>query len=209
MDKKDPIPFRAKSREKRLARMRPGRSAGPQSRQNPPNGGELDEVKAYWQHFIRAPLGGKGRFYWTDRMLWGNAILTGLLAMIVSAFRVGFHPLTLITAGINLFFIFVLVYYLLPWVTYFLMSRMGVRQASVDQVKLAVIMLSGWVTIALLLGLVPRFQPFLSDAGLLWFAILLYLAVKRTHKSRPLPAALATLGGLLSVLLVQMLLTYL
>ncbi|NMP23598.1 hypothetical protein [Sulfobacillus harzensis] len=140
-------------------------------------------------------------------MLWGNAILTALVAMVVDGIRIGFRPFTLITAGIDVFFVFVLAYYLLPWVMYFLLNRMKVRQASVDQVKHDVIVLSGWVALAVLLGLVPWLQPYLYAAAGLWVVIAIFWLVRRTLKAPWVPVAAATLGGSLSVLIVQMLLT--
>ncbi len=208
MDKKDPIPFRARRREKRASRARTsvGRSQG--SRRAPANPGELDDVHAYWVHFLKSPL-GRSRFYWTDRMLWGNAILTGLLAMVVAGVRIGLQPLTIVTVGINVFFVFVLVYYLMPWVIDFLLNRLGVRQSTVDAIKLNVIALSGWLTIALLLKLVPWVQPFVYDAALLWASLLLFWAVRRLSRGPWYTALAATLGGVVSIAIVQWLLTYL
>lgn len=208
MDKKDPIPFRARRREKRAARAQRTVRRPPGPRRPSAHPGELDDMRAYWTHFLKSPLGG-GRFYWTDRMLWGNAIFTGLIAMIVAGVRIGFQPLTIITVGINSFFLFVLVYYLMPWVMDFLLNRLGVRQSAVDPIKLDVIALSGWLAIALLLRLVPLVQPFLYDAVLLWATILLFWAVRRIMRAPWYAALAATLGGVLSVVIVQWLLTYL
>jgi hypothetical protein len=97
MDRKRPISFQARRKERRQQRTRAG------------TGGEFDEVVRYWQQFVRHPWSGSGRFFWTERMFWGNAILGGAVAMAAGILEAGLHPLLLVVLFINVFFLFVLV----------------------------------------------------------------------------------------------------
>ncbi len=198
MDKKDPIPFRAKKRERQMTRNR-----GP----SPAGGGELDDVRAYWQRFFHQPFGGPGRLLWTDRMFWGNALAAALLTAIATGVEAGFQVLLIITSAINTFFIFFLIYYLMAWVTQWLLVRLNVRQASTDAIRLELIVLSGWLVAVSLLRIIPLFQPWLYDASVVGFGILAALAVRRSARASWRNAGLATLGGGLSVIIVSMLLT--
>lgn len=207
MDKKDPIPFRARQRQHRAARKVTPPRQRPVPRP-PSKPGELDDVRAYWTRLVHEPFAGPGRFYWTDRMLWGNALLTALASMVITAVRLGgLHILALFSEGINTFFVFFLVYYLFSWVCWWLLVRLGQRQASVDTLKLDMIVVSGWLAMVVLLGLVPYLQPWLYSAALLGFAVLTVRAVRRSIRAPWSASMMSAAGGLISVLLVQIILT--
>lgn len=204
MDKKDPIPFNSRKRQKRV------KDARTQSRyQQPPRrptDGALDDVRAYWTHFIRAPFAGPGRFYWTERMLWGNAVIAGILSLIGTAIVVGFAPLTLISYAINAVFVFFVVYYLMTWVINWILIRMGSRQHFTDALRLEMIVLSGWLVVVSLVRLVPIAQPLLYDAAILVFGILTLIAVHRVARVTWTKAILSSLGGAIAVILLLMIL---
>lgn len=216
MGKKDPIPFQQKKRERT---GRPGRKGAPKPRSGkkpgPPNrpvstprgAGETQEVRLYWSHFIRQPFAGPGRFLWTERMLWGNALIAAVLTTIGITIEIGFSLLTMISVFINAFFLFFLVYYLFPWVADWVFRKLKVYASSVDGLKLEMIVLSGWLVIVSLMRLVPFYYPLPYWTAALLFGVLMLIAVHRRVRSSWGQAALATAAGGLAVAVVMLILS--
>ncbi len=198
MDRKDPISFQARKRERRQ-KQRGRTPAGPS---RPTGAGELDDVRMYWQRFLRHPFQGPGRLLWTERMFWGNALVAGIATGVGSLLETHFQLMALIYRFIGAFFLFVLMYYLFPWVTAWLLQRMGSRHSSVDGLKLELIVLSGWLAIANLTRLIPYYSPLPYYAAILGFAVLAILAAKRQTRANWLKTLGAGAGGMLSVLVV-------
>jgi len=197
MNKKDPISFKDRKRQKKITHYQP-----------PRGGGELDDVRTYWVRFFHNPFAGPGRLMWTERMLWGNALIAGILTIVGGIFAFGFKPLTLFSLFINAFFVFFLVYYLMPWVMNWILIRLQVRQSSVDSLKLEMIVISGWLVAVNLIRLIPYIQPLLYDCSVLLFGILTVLSIRRVTRASWGQAILSSLGGALSVVIVLTILAY-
>ncbi|PSR21784.1 MAG: hypothetical protein C7B45_09370 [Sulfobacillus acidophilus] len=207
MDKRDPISFQQRKRERQAKRAGVVKQR-PTQRPSPARaGGETDDVREYWARFIHHPFSGSGRFLWTERMLWGNALLASILTTIGIAVEVGFHLLTMISVFINAFFLFFLAYYLFPWVADWILRQHQKRVSSVDTLKLEMIVLSGWLVIASLVRLVPVYYPLPYFAALLAFAVLVMVAVHRQVRVPWSQSALATAGGVMSVAIVMAILS--
>ncbi len=201
MGKKDPIPFQPRKRQ------RGAKTKSKSARRPPaPQGGETDEVREYWRHFFQHPFSAPARYRWTERMLWGNALLAALLTTIGTALESGFHFLLLISTFINVFFLFFLVYYLFPWVVDWILHQLKVRGAYVDAVKLEVIVLSGWLTIASLFRLIPEYSPWPAVAALAAFAVLTLFALQRRIRAPWMKTIPAWAGGVFSVAIITVIL---
>ncbi|MCY0898373.1 MAG: hypothetical protein OWU33_05465 [Firmicutes bacterium] len=198
MDKKQPISFQARKRERRTKK--------PPTRR-PPNQrpGELDDVRLYWQQFIAHPLAGPGRFLWTERMLWGNSLLAGVITTFGIMLEFGFHFLMLLAVFVNAFFLFFLVYYVLPWVADWVLKQFHVYQSSVDGIKRQMIVISGWLVVVNLLRLVPVAHSLLYDAAFVGFFALVAMALHRQTRApwgATIAAALASLIAVWLILIV-------
>ncbi len=198
MDRKDPISFQARKRERRQKQ----RSRGPGKPSGPVGGGELDEVRMYWQRFVRHPFQGPGRLLWTERMFWGNALVAGIFTGLGDLIEKHFQLMAMVYAFISAFFLFALMYYVFPWVTTWLLQRIGVKNSSVDGLKLELIVLSGWLTIVNLISLVPYYSPLPYYAAMVGFAVLVLLATKRQTRTNGMQTFWAGAGGMLAVLVV-------
>jgi hypothetical protein len=203
--KKDPIPFQL--RKKQRAQAKKGRAARrPPNVRPPTSGGELDEVLIYWRQFAAKPFDGPGRNFWTERMLWGNAILTALATMLGLALEDGFRLYVMVGSFVNVFFLFALAYYVIPWVTDWIFRKLHIPASNVDGLKVEMIVLSGWLVVASLIRLIPFFQPLPYWGAMLGFAVLIVLAVHRRVRSTWGQSALAgggaaiVLGALLLIL---------
>lgn len=205
MGKKEPIPFQLRKKQRAQAKRNaaPRRPLPPNARP-PQSGGELDEVLVYWRHFAPHPLAGPGRYLWTERMLWGNAILAALGTMLGLALELGFHLFTLVGSFINAFFLFMLAYYLVPWVADWIFRHQQVRASTVDGIKLDIIFLSGWLVVVSFLRLIPYAAPLPYWIAMVGFAVLLIGALHRRIRSTWLQATLA--GGGACIALVALLL---
>ncbi len=211
LDKKDPIPFQSRKRQRAQRKVPPRKGAvKPRSssvRPVGPRGGETDDVRDYWHRFLRHPLSGPGRLLWTERMLWGNALLAALLTTAGIVVEFGFRFLTIISVFINAFFLFFLAYYMFPWVVDWIFHRQHVHASTVDGLKVEMIVLSGWLVIASLAHLVPFYAPLPYSAALLACGILALFAVHRRVRASWVKTALATAGGALSVAVVMAILS--
>lgn len=207
VDKRDPIPFQQRKRERQAKRAQ---ASKPNPMQRPSAGrpgGETDDVRDYWARFVHHPFSGPGRLLWTERMLWGNALLAAILTTIGSMLEVGFRLLTMISVFINAFFLFFLAYYLFPWVADWILRQRQVRASTVDSLKLEMIVLSGWLVIASLIRLVPFYSPLPYFAALLAFGVLVMLAMHQRIRVSWSQSALATAGGIFSVAIVMAILS--
>lgn len=195
MDKKL-ISLRDKRRERRI-----------QSRKPPRRPGELDDVLVYWQRMIRNPLQMAGRQYWTERMLWGNALLAGLLQAVGLTVWQGIHPLIFITTVVNTLFLFFLVYYVMTYVISWILERTGQRIVNLDSLRTGLIVLSGWLLVLELLPLIP--VPYLYGAGILGFSLLVLRSVHYATRASWSRIVLATAGGEVLIAVIMMLLAHL
>lgn len=198
MDKKQPIPFRNKKRERQTARYQPS-----------PGTGELADVRTYWLRFLHNPWGGPGRLIWTERMFWGNALIAGLLTAVGTAIMAGFQPILIVSLFIDAFFNFFLVYYLMTWVIDWVLVRMGAHQSSTTALRLEMIVLSGWLVLVNLFRLIPVLVPFLFDLAMLAFGVLTILAVRRQTHADWFKAIVASLAGGVAMVLLLTLMAHL
>lgn len=140
-------------------------------------------------------------------MLWGNALLAAIITTVGVVLESGFSFGLLISVFINAFFLFVLMYYMFPWVVDWIFHRQRVHASSVDGLKLEMIVLSGWLVIVSVVRLIPYFAPLPYLAALLAFGVLTLFAVRRRVRAGWAPTALATAGGLVSVAVVMAILS--
>lgn len=206
MGKKDPIPFEQRKRERsgrKASPKKPGKKTSPPARPVPARGGETNDVRLYWSHFFRQPFAVPGRYLWTERMLWGNALIAAILTTVGSSLERGLHLSVIIPAFINAFFVFFLVYYVFPWVADWIFHRMKVHASNVDGLKLDMIVLSGWLVIVTLTRIIPFFSPLPYWTASLLFGVLMLLAVHRRVRSSWREALLATVGGWMAVAVIM------
>lgn len=208
LGKKSPIPFQQRKREragKKASKQPPKkpRSSYPMSAKS----GQPDDVRLYWSHFIQNPFAGPGRFFWTERMLWGNALIAALLTTLGATLEVGFHFLAMITVFINAFFLFFLFYYLFPWVADWIFRQLKITSTTVDGMKGEVIVISGWLVALSLTRLIPFYAPLAYWVASVLFAVLLLVALHRRIRTTWFQAALATAGGSLAVAIAMMILS--
>lgn len=196
MDKKDPIPFRAKRRER-------------QQRVRPATPGELDDFRVYWSRFFRGPFKGPGRDVWTERMLWGNALFAGLVRALATLFTTGFSVLYMVTVLINTFFVFFLVYYIMSWVMNWILVRWQLRTASTGYLRLEMIVLSGFLVVMSLLPLIPSVGGYAYPLGMVGFGVLVVIHAHRAVRASWTQSMISTLGGGLAVIAIQILLSHL
>ncbi len=207
VDKRDPIPFQQRKRERQAKRTGSAKQRQMQRPSPMRAGGETDDVRDYWVRFIHHPFAGPGRFLWTERMMWGNALLAAILTTIGVTVEVGFHILAMISVFINAFFLFFLAYYMFPWVADWILRQRHKHVSSVDALKLEMVVLSGWLVIASLVRLVPFYYPIPYFAALLAFSVLVMAAVHRHVRVTWSESALATAGGVVSVAIVMAILS--
>jgi len=200
MEQKPPIPFRPR---KRSANRSSRRSGSPAKAARRPS--ETEDVVAYWAHFIREPIPRPGKFYWTERMLWGNALLAALGMVVATAVVSGFAPMLLLTRFINAFFLFFLFYYAYPWIAVWVLGKRHVMRTSVDDLKTGIIMGSGWLVIATWGQLIPL--PFAADVFWLLWAVILTVLLKRIARTTWTTAGLASGTGWLSVMIINLILS--
>ncbi|AEW05504.1 hypothetical protein Sulac_2014 [Sulfobacillus acidophilus DSM 10332] len=199
MQQKPPIPFRPRKRSPNRSSRRSG---SPKSVRRP---SETEDVVEYWTRFIRQPIPKPGKFYWTERMLWGNALLAALVMVVATAVVSGFAPMLLLTRFINTFFLFFLFYYAYPWIAAWVLQKFHVLRASVDDLKTGIIMGSGWLVIATWGQLIPL--PFAADVFWLLWAVILAILLKRIARTTWTTAGLATGAGWLSVMIINLILS--
>lgn len=179
---KGPIPFRP-------------RLGGKGGRRPPHGGGEIDEWLWYWRERIRRPLALGGRSFWTERMLYGNAIAGGILLAISETLRFGFNVLGIASAILNALFVAFIWYYAVPWLSEWIHGALSPARRSPDTpgLKNELIAFSG---IFILLPLVT----FLSFIGALWVAwavtaVLLWRVLRVYFPGSALAVTLEALAG--------------
>lgn len=184
---KKPISFKSQSRRRRLEkqyRPRPRKQVH-----------EWDDLVDYWRLFIRNPFQLAGRAVWTERMLWSNAILAGLLAALQIFLVAGFHLLTLLSASIDLLFDAFLFYYALSWLIVWILNRTepSQRRYDVDILRRQAIVYSGWLVIGVLARWIPF--PYVVPLIVLLVVILGIRAVRWLYNVTWIRAAASVLSG--------------
>lgn len=166
---KGPIPFRP-------------RPAGKGGRRPPQGGGEIDEWLWYWRERLRHPLALGGRSFWTERMLYGNAIAGGILLAVSETVRFGFNVLGIASAILNALFIAFIWYYAVPWLSAWIHGALSSVRRPPDTagLKNELIAFSG---VFVVLPLVTFFSfgvalwiAWATTAVLLWRVLRLYFA---------------------------------
>ncbi len=188
------ISFRDKQRKRQQSR-------GPQRpRSGPPH--EWDDLVWYWRRILQSPLQLAGRQGWTERMMWSNAILAGLIRIIGLTIMDGFHLLLILTTFVNMLFLAFLFYYGMTWVIDWVVGRTRGSHPyfSVADLRREVIVLSGWIVIFALLALIPA--PFFSLLALLGFAAMLVRAVHQVYRVTWGQTLMASAAGILSIVAV-------
>lgn len=165
-------------------------------------------MRLYWSRFIHHPLGGNGRFLWTERMLWGNGLIAGILTTLGISLEIGFKFFTMISVFIDAFFLFFLFYYLFPWIADWTFRQLKVPASTIDGMKSDIITLSGWLVLVNLMRLVPFYYPLPYWVASILFSVLLLLAMHRRIRSSWGQAVLATASGAMAVALVTLILAH-
>lgn len=140
------ISFRDKQRRRRQS------GSGGRKQSGRPR--EWDDLALYWKRMIRNPLQLSGRQVWTDRMLWSNALVAGILRAIALTIFGGFHFLLILTAVINTLFLAFLFYYGMTWVVDWVIGRAGNSRQhyAVSDLRTEMIVLSGLIVVYAILG---------------------------------------------------------
>lgn len=197
---KKPISFRTKQRERRQRQI-------PLSRQH---SGQWQDITVYWRRMAQDPFQFAGRQLWTESMLWINALAAGLIRAVGTLVWNGVHPMLFISTTVNGLFVAVMVYYLMTWVIAWVVNRLSVRRApmaSPDLLKPEIIVLSGWFLVLSALTWLPNPTPYwIAVAG---FAVLVGRAVQHSFGIEWYRAAVATVAGFASVVLLLQLLMHL
>ena len=130
-------------------RQRRRRQSGSGGRKSSGRPREWDDLALYWRRMIRNPVQLSGRQVWTDRMLWSNALVAGILRAIALTIFVGFHFLLILTAVINTLFLAFLFYYGMTWVVDWVMGRTGNSRQhyAVSDLRTEMIVLSGLIVV--------------------------------------------------------------
>ena len=132
-------------------------------------------------------------------MVWSNALVAGLIRVIILTITSGFHFLLLLTMFVNTLFVAFLFYYGMSWVTDWVIGRTGShrRYFSVTDLRREMIVLSGWIVLFVLLSLVP-FGIGQLVAVIGFFAMALR-AVRYVYRIPWGQALLATAAGMISM----------
>lgn len=198
---KKPISFKDHSRKRHMEKLyksKPRRQAR-----------EWDDLVDYWRYFLRNPTQVAGQGPWTDRMLWSNAIVAGILAAVRVLVFGGIHVMFMLSAVINTLFMAFLFYYALTWVVVWVLNRTepGRRTYAVDTVRVQAIVYSGWIVILTLLSWAPL--PGLVYLGALVLVVFGVRAVRQLYGVTWPRAVSSVLAGSLTMLIVIMILNHL
>ncbi|MDA8194708.1 MAG: hypothetical protein M0Z53_12035 [Thermaerobacter sp.] len=204
MEKK-PISLRDKRRQKTARRRTVTRPAVHRQALRSP--GDFDEVLVYWQRWLHNPFQTAGTLPWTERMLWGNALLAGILRAVILLFEQNFNIMLLVSAVLNTLFVFFLVYYAMTFVVGWVLARTGTRFKNMDGLRTETVVLSGWLALVAIAAVIP--VAYVLDVALLVFVGLFTRAVMRATRAPWWRSALATLTGSVLVLAVLSLLAHL
>ncbi|AUW94600.1 MAG: hypothetical protein C7B44_02095 [Sulfobacillus thermosulfidooxidans] len=198
---KKPISFKDHSRKRHMEKLYQ-RKARRQPR-------EWDDFLDYWHYFLRNPFQVASQGPWTDRMLWSNAIVAGILAALRVVAFIGFHVMFMLSAVINTLFIAFLFYYGLTWVIVWVLNRTepGRRSYAVDTIRVQAIVYSGWLIVLTLISWIP-----ISGLVYLAGAILVILGIRAVHQLYGVswPRAVSSmLAGSVSMIAIIMILNHL
>ncbi len=188
---KKPISFKSQSRRRRMEKQ-----YRPRVRKQVH---EWDDLVDYWRLFIRNPFQLAGRAVWTERMLWSNAIVAGLLAALQIFIVAGFHLLTLLSATIDTLFDAFLFYYALSWLIVWVVNRTepSQRRYDVDILRRQAIVYSGWLVIGVLARWIPF--PYVPDLIGLVVVVLGIRAVRWLYNVTWVRAAVSVLSGSVTI----------
>ncbi|CAB1127673.1 conserved membrane protein of unknown function [Candidatus Hydrogenisulfobacillus filiaventi] len=163
----------------------------PASGQRPSPGGDWS---LYWRQVLRRPLDHSERGYWTERMLWTNALAGGLLHGAVYLPRLA--VLGFFSTLINTLFEAAVFYYVLSWLAAWAVTPPGARRRGVlaDQwpARREVIGLSGGFLLAGLAFWLPEAWPVVPAV---LFLILWGLFVRGVHRAYRTSWSRALAGG--------------
>lgn len=168
---KDPIWFRSRAKKRPPARR-------PVARR--PRGSEIDEWLDYWRERARRPLALGGRSFWTERMLYGNALAGGLFLAVIEIWKIGFSVLGFISAVLNVLFLAFIWYYAVPWLTSAIHGGMSphLRPPDTAGLKNELIAYSGIFALAPLLAIASFSLAFwvgwILIAAILWRMLRFY-----------------------------------
>ncbi|WP_053958741.1 hypothetical protein [Sulfobacillus thermosulfidooxidans] len=182
---KKPISFKSHSRRRRLEKQyRPRKTVH-----------EWDDLVDYWRLFIPNPAQLSDRGPWTERMLWSNAILAGLISALRIWLFAGFHLLVMLSVAINTLFDMFLFYYALTWIVVWILNRTETahKRYEVDTLRKQAIAYSGWLVILVVAAWIP--VPFLSIGIGLIIAVLGIRAVHFLYGVNWLRSAASVLSG--------------
>lgn len=156
---------------------------------------EWDDLRAYWHNIFKHPLTFGERTFWTDRMLWSNAIVAGILRAIASVMYGGFNPLLLFTALINTLFVAFLLLYGFSWIVRWILGKFSKHKAMVNQngIHTQIIIQSGWLIIFSLFTFVP--YPWTIDIVFFAFFLMLWRGIHHVSNLGWFKTLVATLGG--------------
>ncbi len=162
---KGPISFQS-----HLKKRRPHGSG--RRRQQHPH--ELDEWFDYWRERLAKPLALGGRSFWTERMLYGNALVGGLILAGVETWKFGFSILGFATAVLNMVFMAFIWYFGVPWLTGAIHSAMTSSRRPPDSagLKNELIAFSGLFVVVSLLALISLSLAFWL--GWIMFAVTIF-----------------------------------
>jgi hypothetical protein len=151
-----------------------------------------------------------GRGPWTDRMLWSNAIVAGLLGAIHVLVFVGFHVMFMLSAVINTLFDAFLFYYAMTWVIVWVLNRteQGRRNYDIETVRVQAIVYSGWIIILNVLSWLP-YSGLLVYLGSLVLVILGVRAVKTLYGVNWMRSIASVLTGSIAMYAIIMILNHL
>ena len=189
---KGPIYFRSRVRK----HVRPNRS-GPRRQ-----GGEIDEWLDYWRERVRRPFAVGGRTFWTERMLYGNALAGGIILAIIEAWRLGFSIWGVASAVLNALFLVFIWYYAIPWLTQSIHSALTQSRRPPDTagVKSELIAFSGLFTLVPLMSIISFGLAFWIGWAVV--AVTLWRIVRFYHEESVPVSALESLAGSLLMALV-------
>ncbi len=198
---KKPISFKDHSRKRRLEKTYKSKA---KVRRQPH---EWDDFLDYWRYFFRNPLQVASPGPWTDRMLWSNAIVAGLLGALHVLVFVGFHIMFMLSAVINVIFDAFLFYYAMTWISIWVLNRTesSRRTYDTDAIRVQAIVYSGWILILSVLEWVP-FSGLLVYLGAVALIVLGVRAVKTLYSVSWMRAIASVMAGAIAMFLVIMIL---
>ncbi|MCY0881716.1 MAG: hypothetical protein OWS74_06945 [Firmicutes bacterium] len=197
---KKPISFQDKlhERKNKIRTRRPSSS----SASSAPRADDNDFL-IYWSRILRNPLQLSGRGYWTERMLWSNGAVAGIIVGLHYLFIDGIHILLFLAGLVNILFFTFIFYYTIPWmVTHILpkMHRKKRRIYSSDMLKRELIVLSGWFVLYALAQWIPWHALLITSGLALLLGIEVIRAIRYTYRTSWLDTIVSGLVGFVGYL---------